>query len=80
MSFPDASFTVHHETASDQTVVQEFTFDGTHSATLATPQRDIPPTTKRLAGRGVQALDIRDDLVSEVRLYFDQVQLLTHSA
>lgn len=76
-AFPDASVTVHHETASGQTVVQEFTFEGTHSATLATPQGDIPPTNKRLTGRGVQALEVRNDVVSEVRLYFDQVQLLT---
>ena len=75
-AFPDASVTVHHETASGETVVQEFTFEGTHSDTLASPQGDLPPTNKRLSGRGVQALDIRDDKISEVRLYFDQVQLL----
>ena len=76
-AFPDAKTTVHHETASAPTVVQEFTFEGTHLATLAGPQGEIPPTNRRVAGRGVQAIDIRDGLISEVRLYFDQVQLLT---
>lgn len=76
-AFPDATVTVHHETAAGDTVVQEFTFAGTHTATLSSPQGDIPATNRRLSGRGVQALEVRDGMVSEVRLYFDQVQLLT---
>lgn len=76
-AFPDATVTVHHETAGGDTVVQEFTFQGTHGATLSGPQGDIPATNRRLNGRGAQALEVRDGMISEVRLYFDEVQLLT---
>lgn len=75
-AFPDATTKVHHETASGQTVVQEFTFEGTHRAPLVGPSGEIPATNKHLTGRGAQSIDIRDGKVSEVRLYFDEVQVL----
>ncbi len=58
-------------------MVQEFTFEGTHSGPLAGPTGEIPPTNQKLVGRGVQAVDVQDGRVSEARLYFDQVQVLT---
>ena len=54
-----------------------FTFDGTHTDTLAGPAGEIPATGRTLHGRGVQMLRIEDDCAAEVQLYFDQVQVLT---
>ena len=44
---------------------------------LASPAGEIPPTNRRLTGRGVQALRVQGDAVVETQLYFDQVQLMT---
>jgi predicted ester cyclase len=76
-AFPDARLTVHNELEAGDWVVQEFTFEGTHKATLATPTGDIPATNRRVIGRGVQLLRVEGGKVAETRLYFDQVQVMT---
>jgi hypothetical protein len=76
-AFPDARITVHNELEAGDWVVQEFTFEGTHTETLSTPAGEIPATNRRLRGRGVQILRTDGDTVADTRLYFDQVQVLT---
>lgn len=76
-AFPDASLTIHNEIVAGEWVVQEFTFQGTHTATLSGPTGDIPATHRELTGRGVEVIKIEDGLVTETRLYFDQVQVMT---
>ena len=44
---------------------------------LASPAGEIPPTHRRLAGRGVQILRVDGDRIAETQLDFDQVQLMT---
>ena len=44
---------------------------------MSSPAGDIPPTHKRLNGRGVQIFRVEGDAVVDTRLYFDQVQVLT---
>ena len=75
--FPDAHITLHQQLADGEWVAQRFTFDGTHTDTLAGPAGEIPATGRTLHGRGVQMLRIEDDCAAEVQLYFDQVQVLT---
>ncbi len=76
-AFPDARITVHNELVAGEWVVQEFTFEGNHDATLATPTGDIPATHRHLKGRGVQILHVQNGEVADTRLYFDQVQVMT---
>jgi predicted ester cyclase len=76
-AFPDARLTVTNEIVSGSWVVQEYTFEGTHREPLAGPMGVIPATNKRVLGRGVQVVGFENDLVADVRLYFDMVQLLT---
>ena len=76
-AFSDARVTVHNELEAGDWVVQEFTFEGTHTDTLSTPAGEIPPTNRRLRGRGVQLLRVEGETVADTRLYFDQVQVLT---
>jgi predicted ester cyclase len=76
-AFPDARITVHNELEAGDWVAHEFTFDGTHQDTLSSPSGDIPPTNRRLTGRGVQILRVQGGEVVDTRLYFDQVQVLT---
>ena len=76
-AFPDARITLNNEFAAGDWVAQEFMFEGTHEATLSSPSGDIPPTHKSLKGRGAQIFKIEGDAVTDTRLYFDQVQLMT---
>ncbi len=76
-AFPDARLIVRNQIVAGPWVVEEFTFEGTHTATLKAPTGDVPATNKKLAGRGVQVLRIENDMVAETNLYFDQVQMLT---
>ena len=76
-AFPDARITLHSEIADGDWVAQRFTFEGTHEGVLASPAGEIPPTGRRLAGRGMQLTRVDGDEVAETHLYFDQVQILT---
>jgi predicted ester cyclase len=76
-AFPDARISVHDELVAGDWVVQEFTFEGTHTAPLPGPTGEIPATGRSLVGRGVQILRIEGDAVADTRLYYDQVQVLT---
>ena len=76
-AFPDARLTVTNELADSDWIVQEFMFQGTHEGTLSSPTGDIPPTHKRLNGRAVQVFKVDGDVVTDTRLYFDQMQVMT---
>jgi steroid delta-isomerase-like uncharacterized protein len=76
-AFPDARITVTNELADGDWVAQEFTFEGTHEDTLSSPSGDIPATHKRLDGRGVQIFKVEGEVVTDTRLYFDQVDVMT---
>jgi predicted ester cyclase len=76
-AFPDARITVRNELVAGDCVVQEFTFDGTHEGTLATPAGDVPATHRRLQGRGAQVMRVEGETIADTRLYFDQMEVLT---
>jgi steroid delta-isomerase-like uncharacterized protein len=76
-AFPDARLTVHNELAVGDWVVQELTFDGTHTAPMQTPMGEIPATHRSLKGRAVQIFKVEGDEVVDIHLYFDQVQVMT---
>lgn len=76
-AFGDARLSVHNEIDAGDWIVQEFTFEGTHDGTLRTPAGEVPATNRYLKGRGVQLLRIEDGAIADIRLYFDQVEVLT---
>ena len=76
-SFPDARIIVHNEVAAGDWVVQEATFEGTHTAPLQGPTGEIPPTNRAVSGRCIQVFKVEGDAIVDSRLYYDQVQLLT---
>ena len=76
-AFPDARITAHNQVASGDWAVQEFTFEGTHTETLAGPTGDIPATNRRLVGRGIEAIRVENGKIIQDNLYFDQVQVMT---
>ena len=76
-AFPDGRINVKNEFSDGEWVVQEFVFEGTHEDTLSSPSGDLPATHKRLNGRGVQVFRVEGETVTETRLYFDQIEVLT---
>ena len=46
-------------------------------STLSGPGGDIPATHKRLIGRAVQIFNVEGDAITDTRLYYDQVQVMT---
>jgi len=76
-AFPDAKITVRNQVIADPYVVQEITFEGTHTGPLQSPTGEIPATGKRLTGRGVHVDRIENGVAVESALYYDQVQVMT---
>jgi len=76
-AFPDAKLVLQRETIAGDTAVHEFTFEGTHTDTLASPVGDIPATNRSLVGRGCEVIEVADGKIRSFRLYFDQVQIMT---
>ena len=48
-AFPDLQITITNQVATDDQVVNECTWTGTHSGPLASPSGEIPPTNKRVS-------------------------------
>jgi predicted ester cyclase len=76
-AFPDARMTSRQRIIQDPWVVDLFTFEGSHQASLHGPAGEIAPTGRRLLGRGTQAIRVENGLAVEGQLYFDQVQVMT---
>lgn len=76
-AFPDARLVVHNEIVAGDWVVQEFTFEGTHTAPLQSPMGEISATNRSLKGRGIQVVRVEGDVAVEENLYYDQVQVMT---
>jgi steroid delta-isomerase-like uncharacterized protein len=76
-AFPDARIVVHNTIVGDGWAVQEFTFEGTHEGTLTGPGGEIPATHNHLSGRGVQIMKVDGGKIADIRLYFDQVDVMT---
>lgn len=76
-AFPDSKVTIHNEVVSGDCVVHEFTFEGTHTQPLVSPQGEIGPTGKKVSGRGAEVFRVENGKIVEDHLYFDQVQIMT---
>jgi steroid delta-isomerase-like uncharacterized protein len=77
-AFPDIKGTDERSYDAGDTAINEWTGSGTHSGPIRTPDGDeIPPTGKRMTLRGADFITVRDGLISEHRIYFDQMQMLS---
>lgn len=76
-AFPDGRQTVTNQLVAGDWVVQEFTFTGTHTGTLVSPDGEIPATGRALSGQAVSIFRVAGGQIVEERLYFDQVDFLT---
>ncbi|MGZ3471211.1 MAG: ester cyclase [Isosphaeraceae bacterium] len=75
--FPNGKMTVRNEIESGPWIIQEITMEGVHSGPFQTPTSIVPPTGKKLVGKGVQILRVENGQITEARLYFDQLDMLS---
>jgi steroid delta-isomerase-like uncharacterized protein len=76
-AFPDLSGRDEFKAESGNTAINEWSFAGTHTAPLATPEGTIPATGKRVTFRGCDALTVRDGRIRSHRAYYDQLAFMT---
>ena len=76
-AFPDLNITVVNQVATDDMVVSECTWTGTHTGPLATPAGDIPPTGKQVSGaRFCEVWRIKDGKLTSLTNYQDMASWL----
>ncbi|MBI4408652.1 MAG: ester cyclase [Gemmatimonadetes bacterium] len=75
-AFPDIRIQVTNQVATDQGVVNEFTWTGTHTGPLAAPAGEVPPTG-RVAGYPVcEVWEVRNGRLAAIRNYQNAATLL----
>lgn len=70
-AFPDGKVKVQNQVATDDHVVTEFGFAGTHTGTLATPAGEIPPTGRSVDLVACEVWKIRDGRLARLVNYQD---------
>jgi len=75
--FPDARITAQNELVGGPRVMHEFIFEGTHSGLLLGAVGSIPATGGKVVVRGVLVGRYERKLAIDVRLYYDQLDVLT---
>jgi steroid delta-isomerase-like uncharacterized protein len=76
-AFPDSKATFDEEfIISDQTVVLEVTWCGTHTGLLELPGGPVAPTNRPIRLQGCQVIALRDGKAQSIRQYFDIATLL----
>lgn len=75
-AFPDGHVEVHGIHITDDVVVEEGTFSGTHNGVLHTPNGDIPPTGRGVSLQYIQVLRVRDGKHLSFNLMFDRLEML----
>jgi predicted ester cyclase len=76
-AFPDARAELIRAVESGDTVMTEGVFSGTHTGPLAGPAGEVPPTGKSLRLEFADVFVVRDGLIVEHHIYYDQVAFLT---
>jgi len=75
-AFPDTNGTILNEYVSNNTVILELTWKGTHTGPLQTPKGTIDPTGRMVNVRACEVIETAGEKVARVRHYFDMVTLL----
>ena len=76
-AFPDLPHHIGPVVASDDGVAFELLLHGTHTAPLATPQGELPPTQRTLSLAACNVWRLRDDgAIGSYHIYFDQVEFM----
>ncbi len=76
-AFPDMNGRDEFTAESGDTAINEWSFSGTNSGPMETPEGTIPATGKRMTLRGCDALTVREGRIQSHRAYYDQLAFMT---
>lgn len=76
-AFSDDKFTVDRLLVVRSTLVLEWTYVATHTATYNGPTGAVQPSGRRVTLRGADVFDVADENIVRYRSYFDHLDLLT---
>jgi steroid delta-isomerase-like uncharacterized protein len=76
-AFPDLNGRDVFKAENGDTAINEWTFSGTNSGPMETPEGTIPATGKRVTIPGCDVLTVRNGLIVEHRAYYDQLGFMT---
>ena len=77
IAFPDAKGTILNTVESGNTVVQELTWERTHTGNMHTPDGQIiPPTGKKQVTPAVMIMTIEDGKITRANHYFDMLSMM----
>ncbi|MGK5111156.1 ester cyclase [Geodermatophilus sp. CPCC 205506] len=75
--FPDMSWENGRQFESGDTAIDEGYIVGTHTATLTSPEGELPATGKAIRVRECDIVTVRGGVAVEHHFYYDQLDLLT---
>jgi steroid delta-isomerase-like uncharacterized protein len=75
-AFPDVTGTIRQAIGSGNTVVQEITWEGTHTGELLGPAGIMPPSGKRIAVPASVWYTFQGDQISEIHHHLDMMSML----
>jgi steroid delta-isomerase-like uncharacterized protein len=75
-AFPDATIHPADIWEVGDAVISEGTYSGTHSATLRSPNGDVPATGKRMDLHYADVMRVRDGKVFYHAVYFDSAEMM----
>jgi steroid delta-isomerase-like uncharacterized protein len=75
-AFPDVKGTISGSVVSENRVLLEVAYAGTHNGNLASPTGPIAPTGRRINTRCAELCRISDGHIVEIRNYFDMLSML----
>ncbi|KUN85567.1 hypothetical protein AQJ66_13775 [Streptomyces bungoensis] len=70
-AMPDGTFTVDHLTAQGDTVVIEYTGDGTQTGDLILHAGTVPATGRHVTVHACDIYEVKDNKIQEARAYLD---------
>ena len=75
-ALPDSKASFEGAIASDDTVVLEMRWRGTHKGPLNLPSGTVDPTNKSIDMRACQIIELKDGKTQSIRHYFDMATML----
>lgn len=75
-AFPDATMHPVNWIETDEAVVVEGSFRGTHTGVLHSPEGDVPPTQRPLDLKFVDVFRVKDGKVASHHVYFDRLDFM----
>jgi predicted ester cyclase len=75
-AFPDLTHELEGFVDGDDSVAFELHIRGTHTAPMASPQGEIPPTGKRVDFWSCDMVRLRDGRYASYHVYFDQLDFM----